>query len=187
MPNRSCILIHAWPIIQIGLRSILQSLRIDIKESLSECPDCKVLSRWRDIVLLTDVANESFVRKHLGFMQKRNVALVGLNFGSQVQFDSALFDEILNPGDSQIMLLSKLSRLNLSGNPGQMSSHLTTRETSVLKLVALGYSNHQIAAQLYISIHTVVTHRKHITAKLGIKSISGLTLYAAVNNLIEVT
>jgi DNA-binding CsgD family transcriptional regulator len=61
---------------------------------------------------------------------------------------------------------------------------LSTRETDILKEVAMGFSNKEIAERLFISINTVITHRKNITEKLGIKSISGLTVYALMNQLI---
>jgi DNA-binding CsgD family transcriptional regulator len=71
--------------------------------------------------------------------------------------------------------------------PGSESGEndLTLREKEVLTLVAMGFSNKEIADNLFISIHTVITHRKNITAKLGIKSISGLTVYAIINRLID--
>lgn len=62
---------------------------------------------------------------------------------------------------------------------------LTQREKEILRLVAMGYSNKEIADSLFISIHTVITHRKNITGKLGIKSISGLTVYSIINRLID--
>ncbi len=62
---------------------------------------------------------------------------------------------------------------------------LSDREIDVLKEVALGYSNKEIAERLFISINTVITHRKNITGKLGIKTISGLTVYALLNHLIQ--
>mgnify|MGYP001076458169 CR=1 FL=1 len=65
------------------------------------------------------------------------------------------------------------------------SEELTVREKDVLRLVALGYSNKVIAEKLFISIHTVISHRKNITEKTGIKSISGLTVYAILNNFID--
>ena len=49
----------------------------------------------------------------------------------------------------------------------------------------MGYANKEIAEKLFISIHTVISHRKNITDKLGIKSISGLTVYAILNKLID--
>lgn len=62
---------------------------------------------------------------------------------------------------------------------------LSNRERDVLQLVALGHSNKEIADKLFISIHTVISHRKNITEKLGIKSISGLTVYALLNKIID--
>ncbi|PID92423.1 MAG: hypothetical protein CSA96_03195 [Bacteroidetes bacterium] len=62
---------------------------------------------------------------------------------------------------------------------------LSEREVDVLKQVALGYANKEIAEALYISVNTVISHRKNITDKLGIKTIAGLTVYAIMNNLIS--
>ncbi len=64
-------------------------------------------------------------------------------------------------------------------------NELSMREVDVLKCVALGMSNKEIAEKLFISIHTVITHRKNITAKLDIKSASGLTIYAIMEGYIE--
>ena len=63
---------------------------------------------------------------------------------------------------------------------------LTPRETEVLKHLVQGLSNKEIADQLNISIHTVVSHRKNIIQKTGIKSQSGLTIYAISNNIINI-
>ena len=63
---------------------------------------------------------------------------------------------------------------------------LSEREITVLQYVARGLTNKQIADKLYLSLHTVTTHRKNIGNKLGIKSASGLTVYAIVNNLISI-
>jgi len=60
---------------------------------------------------------------------------------------------------------------------------LSPRETEILVLVAKGYMSKEIADMLNISTNTVNTHRKNITAKTGIKSIAGLTVYAMLNNL----
>ena len=62
---------------------------------------------------------------------------------------------------------------------------LSLREKEVLIAVAKGKTNKEIADELNISIHTVMTHRKNITSKTGIKSISGLTVYALLNNLVK--
>lgn len=65
------------------------------------------------------------------------------------------------------------------------SYELSDRETDVLVLVAKGLSSKEIADALHISIHTVNSHRKNITAKTGIKSVAGLAVYAMLHNLME--
>jgi DNA-binding NarL/FixJ family response regulator len=64
------------------------------------------------------------------------------------------------------------------------NSELSEREIEILKNVALGLSNKEIAEKNFISPHTVITHRKNITRKLGIKTVSGLTIYAILNKII---
>jgi DNA-binding NarL/FixJ family response regulator len=61
---------------------------------------------------------------------------------------------------------------------------ISDREKEVLRLVAVGLTNKEIGDKLFISTHTVITHRKNISAKLGIKTIAGLTMYALINHLI---
>ena len=66
-----------------------------------------------------------------------------------------------------------------------MGYELSKRETAVLVLVAKGLTNKEIADQLNVSPHTVMSHRKNIVHKTGIKSVAGLTVYAMLNNLID--
>lgn len=61
---------------------------------------------------------------------------------------------------------------------------LTPREKEVLCLIAKGETIKEIALQLNISVNTALTHRKNISSKLGIRSVSGLSLYAMINGLI---
>jgi len=62
---------------------------------------------------------------------------------------------------------------------------LSAREIEVLILITKGLINKEIADKLNISLTTVISHRKNITEKLGIKSVSGLTVYAVMNGYIE--
>ena len=55
----------------------------------------------------------------------------------------------------------------------------------MLALIARGLMNKQIADRLHISLTTVISHRKNITEKLGIKSVPGLTIYAVLNGYID--
>lgn len=62
---------------------------------------------------------------------------------------------------------------------------LSEREKEIIKYVALGLSNKEIAEQLYISVHTVTTHRRNLSAKLDIHSPAGLTIFAILHNLVD--
>ena len=68
-----------------------------------------------------------------------------------------------------------------TGPPGD----LTERELEVLRLIALGHTNREMAGQLYLSARTVETHRSHIQQKLGVSSRAELVRYALDNDLIE--
>lgn len=98
------------------------------------------------------------------------------------------FKNVICPSDSEVEVIEKIETFfsttkihNTEGN----NEIISTREIDILRHVALGYSNKEIADKLFISINTVITHRKNLTEKLGIKTISGLTIYALMNNLID--
>lgn len=67
------------------------------------------------------------------------------------------------------------------------SGELSAREKEILVCVAKGMLNKEIADKLCLSIYTVITHRKNITRKTGIKTVAGLTVYALLNNLIDMS
>ena len=67
----------------------------------------------------------------------------------------------------------------------KVEHELSAREIEVLILITKGLINKEIADKLNISLTTVISHRKNITEKLGIKSVSGLTVYAVMNGYIE--
>ena len=92
----------------------------------------------------------------------------------------AIEDEILRPALSQALTDAP------TATPNQETEALSERERDVLIQVVNGLSNKEIADRLFISIHTVMTHRKNITRKLNIHSTAGLTIYAIVNKLINI-
>lgn len=63
---------------------------------------------------------------------------------------------------------------------------LSDREIEVLSLIAQGYLNKEIADQLNISLTTVISHRKNIQDKLGMKSVSALTIYAVMHGYVDI-
>ena len=88
--------------------------------------------------------------------------------------------------DTKQKIINKMNEWVKDNNPKKNDDvELSKREMDVLVAVAKGMMNKEIADQMNISIHTVISHRKNITRKTGIKSVSGLTVYALLNNLID--
>jgi regulator of cell morphogenesis and NO signaling len=65
--------------------------------------------------------------------------------------------------------------------------NLSQREKEIVRLVVRGLSNKEIAEELFISVHTVITHRRNIARKLEIHSPTLLTVYAIVNKLVDIS
>lgn len=63
---------------------------------------------------------------------------------------------------------------------------LTDREIEVMSLIVQGYINKEIADKLNIGLATVITHRKNIMDKLGMKSVSALTIYAVMHGYVDI-
>ncbi|MBR5283065.1 MAG: response regulator transcription factor [Alistipes sp.] len=118
----------------------------------------------------------------------KSVALVGLMTTVREESYVRQFDGVVNLYDAPQQLLQNLRRAveQNETNPYDDSHDLSEREQDVLVLVANGLSNKEIADRLNISPHTVISHRKNIVHKTGIKSVAGLTVYAMLNNLISV-
>lgn len=95
----------------------------------------------------------------------------------------------LTISSSQETIIEQLERLFAGENSpvatGENGKDLSSRETDVLQLIVKGITNKEIADKLNISLNTVLSHRKNITAKLGIKTVSGLTFYAIMNGIIS--
>jgi len=97
------------------------------------------------------------------------------------------FDESISIYDEPAAIVRKLrSALEArQDTPKSEGEDLSQREKEILVCVAKGMLNKEIADLYNISIYTVITHRKNITRKTGIKTVAGLTVYALLNNLID--
>ncbi|MCD8290562.1 MAG: LuxR C-terminal-related transcriptional regulator [Prevotella sp.] len=80
---------------------------------------------------------------------------------------------------------AKISQM-ISQSP-DMEDALSEREKDVIISLVQGMSNKEIADHLFISVNTVITHRRNIARKLQIHSPAGLTIYAIVNNLVDIS
>lgn len=104
--------------------------------------------------------------------------------------DAALlskYDESISIFDDLDILSKKIhGLLNLVSEEEEVDSQeaLSQREKEIVICVVKGMTNKEIAENLFLSIHTVITHRRNISKKLQIHSAAGLTIYAIVNKLV---
>lgn len=173
-------------ILKMGIQCIIRQLGIDANyQYINHINDLATL-RCKHLII-----HHKFLEKprmiHLHTIQKsfKGKILVIGNDKINAQHES---EYLLSPNENKKVSVEKINRFFSDLTPANESEDnnlLSSRETDILKKVALGYSNKEIADSLFISINTVITHRKNVTEKLGIKTISGLTVYALMNNLIE--
>ncbi|MBS3807464.1 MAG: response regulator transcription factor [Bacteroidales bacterium] len=139
-----------------------------------------------DLVFIDEQLLSNKTQRDLFFQLQSEARYIVLTNDRQEIPARKKFTEVISrnaPKEKLIPLLEKVLG-DSSVENRKKSAILSERENEVLKQVALGYTNQQIADRLFISKHTVISHRKNITSKLGIKTVSGLTVYAVLNNLI---
>lgn len=175
-------------IVRKGFSSFIEQFReievVDGYENESEFLKC-IENDIPDIILLnTSFLSPQGILDFKKYLQSESQVLY--IFNTSIPSDSA--NSHLSILDSKAVLsekfqdaLAKIKGLNDSID----SEELSPREKLILQNVALGLTNKEIAIKLFISTHTVISHRKNITRKLGIKTVSGLTVYAILNNLIQ--
>lgn len=98
------------------------------------------------------------------------------------------YDDSVSIYDSVDQLKIKLDKLfnSASHEKPEEQNSLSMREKEIIVCVVKGLTNKEIAQSLYISTHTVISHRRNIARKLEIHSTGGLTIFAIMNKLIEI-
>ena len=191
MSNR-IIICEASEIITTGLYDMLQSMagcdvvaRLDKPEQLNE----KILACDANLLIINPILlgyNDRNLPSQLvkEYPQLSIIALVTTYIEPSLLKP---YDAIIEINDSKLKIINKMEQIAKSSDKKEANDDvdLSKREIDVLVAVAKGMMNKEIADQMNISIHTVISHRKNITRKTGIKSVSGLTVYALLNNLID--
>lgn len=99
----------------------------------------------------------------------------------------SLFDDRITINDTPEKIITAIhdgASENGQTESASLSASLSDREIEVLRLLASGKATKEIAETLHISTNTVITHRKNLSAKTGIRSVSGLAIYAVVKKYI---
>ena len=177
----------------MGLRQILQNvmpiMKVDVYGSFAELeannPDGYV---HYFVAVNVVLQNRSF------FLQRRQKTIVLTTSANPNAQMSDFHCLCINLPESQlvrsILMLEQHAHAqgkNLPPMPRALQDKvLTDRETEVLSLIVQGLINKEIASQLNIGLTTVISHRKNIMEKLGMKSVSALTIYAVMHGLVDV-
>ncbi len=190
MSNR-VIICEASEIISIGLAEIIDGMaqfdvvaRLDSPEHLSE----KIVATDANLLIIDPALLGFYNREFLSQLSKEHPQLIIIALVTSCLDHSMLtpYHGVIEINDTRSKIISKMNEFAQSETTKNADDvELSKRETDVLVAVAKGMMNKEIADQMNISIHTVISHRKNITRKTGIKSVSGLTVYALLNNLID--
>jgi len=184
--------IHRSEIVRKGLSIIIKELfQLDalLLTDIAELNDYGERETSEIILLVDSCINEKLISNAISqnfkskFVKSIHILDLGQQSGCESNCDccfplEASKERIFN-------LINPYLKSGKTSKTNKNTLALTARETEVLTRVATGNTNKEIADDLSISFHTVISHRKNITEKLGIKSISGLTVYAILNNLID--
>ncbi len=187
-------IVHSSAIIRSGLTAILQEFfKFEITQlnSIDELNPFNCISD-RIIIILIQDGFKLPPTLEAKLKQNNQLLIIAISPYEKEHHTSGYYDFKINLEASplqiqQIIQLAKNAIVKHKNSPIINSEELTQREIEVIKKIALGLANKDIADSLNISIHTVISHRKNITEKLNIKSISGLTVYAIMNKLLDIS
>ena len=177
----------------LGLKAILQNvmpiMTVDTFGSFSELQANKPEQYFHFFVAMNVVLqNRTFFQAN---RRKTIVLTLSLDSASQLNEFHSL---CINVPEKE--LIRSLLAIQQHGHPqgknmpelpqALKQKILTDREIEVMSLIVQGYINKEIADRLNIGLATVVTHRKNIMDKLGMKSVSALTIYAVMHGYVDI-
>jgi two-component system response regulator NreC len=156
---------------------LILDLNMPGRSSLEAIPDIQEASPQTEIVVLTMQNEPAFARRALqagvrGYVLKEAA-------------DAELVQAVRSAAAGDTYLQPALGARLAAGADNGETDELSERERDVLRLIALGHTNAEVAEQLYISIRTVESHRAHIQQKLRLSSRAELVRYALDRGLVE--
>lgn len=189
--NYKILIIEPSVIVQKGVSELIKSIDIGLNitkaDSINNSLKLNIDESFH-IILVNPVIFNNCENELNKFSARFNgINLIGL---ISTYYDRSLcshFVDCIYLNDDKKTIVNTITKYLILKNKTKITpdNTLSEREIDVLKLLVKGKSNKQIAEELYISIHTVVTHRKNITNKLGIKSTAAMAIYAVAKNIID--
>ena len=187
------IIAETAPVILSGLIDTIKKIKelpsriieVDTKESLFNV----VTSDYIDLLIVnptfSGLLHPDDIRKT---SNNPDIKILAFEIGKLSRSTQSLYDDHFHVTDDMAEIKSKiLSTIKLNQEESEEKENLSVREKEIIINVVKGLTNHEIADKLFISVHTVMTHRRNIAKKLQIHSATGLTIYAIVNKLVDLT
>ncbi len=180
-------------IVNIGIAAILKTaerkLKTRVFDSVEEFLNATNRSLFTLVIVNSDISGNEMKQIQNIRANIPDAKIIGIIASSPGRDFIRLLDDKIYLNDDARKII-EIVDLCLSGkNKSKQKSagnSLSEREIEVLKLLIKGKTNKEIADELFISIHTVISHRKNITGKLGIRSTAAMAIYAVANNLIDI-
>lgn len=180
------------PVISAGLSFCLRRLpgiqaQTIETHSYSDLIDC-LKSSPVDIVVVNPTFGGAFDPLALRREGSGDIKIVAIEISPLDRQVRTLYDEVISVAEDMRVMADKIRALSSSLQPEDDSREpLSQREKEIIALVVKGMTNKEIAEHLFLSVHTVMTHRRNIARKLEIHSATGLTIYAIVNHLVDLS
>jgi DNA-binding NarL/FixJ family response regulator len=158
---------------------ILLDVVMPRKSGFEALPELHAVAPDARVIMLSMQTNPSSIRKAL------NAGAAG--FVAKHASEADLVDAIRRVAAGSRYIDPELASDLVVPDSAALTKALSERERDVMFLLALGYTNQEVAEQLYISVRTVDTHRAHVMRKLNLQTRAELVLYALANGLIGPT
>jgi two-component system response regulator NreC len=157
---------------------LILDLNMPGESSLQGIPTIRADSPATQIVVLTMQSDPAFAREAF------RVGAIG--YVLKEAADTELVQAVRLAAEGRTYLNPELGARMAAApaEPAAAPDHLSAREVEVLKLIAVGHTNSEIASQLFLSVRTVESHRAHIQQKTGRSSRADLVAYARTHNLV---
>lgn len=172
----------------IGMKVIVESTgEFCVIDTVGSLSDKTMMENNADIVIANPVIEGFSSLERIKSMHKGLLKVIILAHENYPDRITGAFDNVISIYDSKAKVLKKLRTVVESqSDQYENRTELSAREKEILGAVANGLTNKEIAEKYFISVNTVLTHRRNITSKLGINTISGLTVYAVIHGLLDV-
>jgi DNA-binding CsgD family transcriptional regulator len=183
---KQIIIILANTLVKEGLCAILNSYFAPIQiKYYTQINDAVVSDNESSVYYITN--SETFAQHIDYFLPRKHKMLLVVQCASHISSNASHPIHSIACDSSIEEIIEQLQTLfsrESHSNQTESNKGLSSREIEVLQLVVKGFINKEIADKLSISLNTVLSHRKNVTGKLGIKTVSGLTYYAIMNGIL---